>query len=377
MRKHRETVPTHGHAERRMRAERLAERNHRLVQLLSRLPAFRSTTELPTRGELVTAYVLSLVIEAFAIAIRFAVDDFLPPGFPYLTFFPAVILTGFCFGIRPALMNAVISAAVAWYFFIGPVGTFDLTLQSITALAFFFLVIGIDLGLLQLLLAAYSTQVKVRDELARNLQLQQLVSEEVDHRMKNLLATTSGLISLSQRHATTPKELGTQLRQRIQAMGHSINLLRGSLHGGKADMREAILAALEPLGLAEGERLAFDGPPLSLNGATIISLSLICHELGTNALKYGALSVEGGRILVSWRIVPATGADEDAADEMIELVWKEIGGPPVGSPSRQGFGTELVTRMASSFGGGPSQMDYAPDGLVVRLSMLSDSVLAT
>ncbi len=62
---------------------------------------------------------------------------------------------------------------------------------------------------------------------------------------------------------------------------------------------------------------------------------------------------------------------------MIELVWKEIGGPPVGSPSRQGFGTELVTRMASSFGGGPSQMDYAPDGLVVRLSMLSDSVLAT
>ncbi len=377
MRKHRETVPTHGHAERRMRAERLAERNHRLVQLLSRLPAFRSTTELPTRGELVTAYVLSLVIEAFAIAIRFAVDDFLPPGFPYLTFFPAVILTGFCFGIRPALMNAVISAAVAWYFFIGPVGTFDLTLQSITALAFFFLVIGIDLGLLQLLLAAYSTQVKVRDELARNLQLQQLVSEEVDHRMKNLLATTSGLISLSQRHAATPKELGTQLRQRIQAMGHSINLLRGSLHGGKADMREAILAALEPLGLAEGERLAFDGPPLSLNGATIISLSLICHELGTNALKYGALSVEGGRILVSWRIVPATGADEDAADEMIELVWKEIGGPPVGSPSRQGFGTELVTRMASSFGGGPSQMDYAPDGLVVRLSMLSDSVLAT
>ncbi len=315
MRKHRETVPTHGHAERRMRAERLAERNHRLVQLLSRLPAFRSTTELPTRGELVTAYVLSLVIEAFAIAIRFAVDDFLPPGFPYLTFFPAVILTGFCFGIRPALMNAVISAAVAWYFFIGPVGTFDLTLQSITALAFFFLVIGIDLGLLQLLLAAYSTQVKVRDELARNLQLQQLVSEEVDHRMKNLLATTSGLISLSQRHAATPKELGTQLRQRIQAMGHSINLLRGSLHGGKADMREAILAALEPLGLAEGERLAFDGPPLSLNGATIISLSLICHELGTNALKYGALSVEGGRILVSWRIVPATGADEDAADD--------------------------------------------------------------
>ncbi|WP_165215724.1 sensor histidine kinase [Affinirhizobium pseudoryzae] len=379
MRNHRETARSMSRpGERRLRAAHRVERDNRLVQWLARLPAFRSTNEMPTRSEQITAYVLSLVIEAVAIALRFAIDDYLPPGFPYLTFFPAVILTGFCFGIRPALMNSMISASVAWYWFLAPAWSFDLSPQSITALAFFFLVIGIDLGLLQLLLAAYSTQVKVRDELAQNLQLQQLVSEEVDHRMKNLLATTSGLISLSQRHAATPQQLGSQLRQRIQAMGHSINLLRGSLHGGKADMREAILAALEPLGLAEGERLAFDGPKLNLNGSTIISLSLICHELGTNALKYGALSVEGGRIQVSWRRLDAAASSgEDANDEIIELVWKESGGPPVEPPSRQGFGTELVTRMASSFGGGPSQLDYAPDGLVVRFSMLSESVLAT
>lgn len=378
MRNHRETKRRRSEpAERRVRAPHLAERDNRLVQLLSRLPAFRSTTEMPIRRELVAAYLLSLLIEAIAVVVRFAIDDYLPPGFPYLTFFPAVILTGFCFGIYPALMNTVISALVAWWWFITPGESFVLTLQSLTALLFFFLVIGIDLGLLQLLLAAYAVQVQARKELASTLQLQQLVSEEVDHRMKNLLATTSGLISLSQRHATTPKELGSQLRQRIQAMGHSINLLRGSLHGGKADLREAILAALEPLGLAEGERLCFDGPKLNLNGSTIISLSLICHELGTNALKYGALSVEGGRIKVSWRkFRPASEAGEKE-DEIIELVWQEMNGPRVEPPSRQGFGTELVTRMASSFGGGPSELDYAPDGLVVRLFMQSDSVLAS
>lgn len=377
MRKNRETASLRGgQTERRLRADHLAERNSRLVELLSRLPSFRSTTEVPTRGEQIQAYALSLLIEAFAVLLRFAIDDYLPPGFPYLTFFPAVILTGFCFGIRPALMNTVISAIVAWHWFIGPVGTFDLTPQSITALAFFFLVIGIDLGLLQLLFVAYSIQVKVRDDLSHSLQLQQLVSEEVDHRMKNLLATTSGLISLSQRHAATPQQLGSQLRQRIQAMGHSINLLRGSLHGGKADMREAILAALEPLGLAEGDRLSFEGPNVNLNGSTIISLSLICHELGTNALKYGALSVDRGSIKISWQKYQTPSENGDPDEAMIGLVWEEIDGPPVEPPSRQGFGTELVTRMASSFGG-PSQLDYAPGGLVVRFSMRCDSVLAT
>ncbi|SIQ03490.1 Two-component sensor histidine kinase, contains HisKA and HATPase domains [Rhizobium sp. RU35A] len=354
---------------------RLAARDNRLVQLLSRLPAFRSTTQSMTVQERLFAYAMSLVIEAVAVALRFVVDDFLPPGFPYLTFFPAVILTGFCFGIYPALMNTLISALVAWYWFIGPPGSFALSVQSMTALCFFFLVIAIDLGLLQLLLAAYASQVRARNDLAYNLQLQQLVSEEVDHRMKNLLATTSGLIALSQRHATTPAQLGSQLRQRIQAMGHSITLLRGSLHGGSADMREALLATLSPLGLSEGERLVFEGPHLSLNGTTIIALSLIIHELGTNALKYGALSQEAGQIAVSWRRYMPDDPEDGDEGERIDLFWRESNGPTVSAPSRQGFGTDLVTRMSSGLGG-ECTFAYEPTGLVVHFSMRASSVLA-
>ncbi|WP_377298407.1 sensor histidine kinase [Rhizobium sp. SGZ-381] len=354
---------------------RLAARDNRVVELLSRLPAFRSTTQRPTLRQQAVAYVISLIIAAVAVALRFLVDDYLPPGFPYLTFFPAVILTGFCFGIYPAIMNTIICGLVAWYWFIPPAHSFNLTGPSITALAFYFFVVAIDLGLLQLLLAAYGSQVRVRDDLAYNLQLQQLVSEEVDHRLKNLLATTSGLIALSQRHATTPQQLGTQLRQRVQAMGHSITLLRGSLHGGSADMREAILAALEPLGLSEGDRLVFSGPRLNLNGATIISLSLIIHELGTNALKYGALSEDTGQIAVSWERRPAEGQDAAEPGDLIDLVWREQNGPQVAAPSRQGFGTDLVRRMSASLGGGCS-LTYAPSGLVVHFDMRAQNVLA-
>lgn len=348
----------------------------RLPSLLSHLPAFRATVETATTRERAVAYACSLVIILAAIAARFLVDPYLPPGFPYLTFFPAVVLTGFFFGIYPALMNTAISALAAWYWFILPAGSFALTSQSVTALVFYFFVIGIDLGLLQLLLFAYAAQVRAREELTRNMQMQQLVSDEVDHRLKNLLATTSGLVALSQRHATTPQQLGTQLRQRIQAMGHSISLLRGSPHGGSADIREVMLAATEPLGVTEGERLAVEGPKLDLNGTTIVPLSLIMHELVTNALKYGALSADGGRIRVTWRHVePDAAAAGETGARMIELVWREQGGPPVAIPSTQGFGTDLIQRMAGSFGG-ESSLVYAPDGLVVRIGMDPRHVVA-
>jgi two-component sensor histidine kinase len=348
----------------------------RLPSLLSRLPAFRATVERATTRERALAYACSLAIVLVAIVARFVVDPYLPPGFPYLTFFPAVVLTGFFFGIYPALMNTAISALAAWYWFILPAESFALTSQSITALCFYFLVIGIDLGLLQLLLTAYAAQVRAREELTRHLQMQQLVSTEVDHRLKNLLATIGGLVALSQRHAATPQQLGSQIRQRIQAMGHSISLLRGSPHGGSADIREVMQAATAPLGVTEGERLVFRGPRLELKGEAIVPLSLILHELATNALKYGALSGESGRIHISWRHLDTPPQERDALPpKTIEFEWREQGGPPVTAPSSHGFGTDLIQRMAGSFGGG-SSLAYEPDGLVVRIEMDARGILA-
>lgn len=353
-----------------------SERNSGFSTFLSRLPAFRSTMHPPTRAQVALIYLVSLLVEAVAIWTRFVIDAALPPGFPYLTFFPAVILTGFIFGMGPAVLNAAISGIVALYWFIPPAQTFEITWQSATALLFFFVVVAIDLGLLKLLLRAYAEQMHAREDLIRHLQMQKLVSDEVDHRLKNLLATTSGLISLSQRHAETPQQLGNQLRQRIQSMGHSIALLRGSLHGASASMQDAILSALEPLGLNCGERLSFEGPALRINASAIISLNLIMHELGTNAFKYGALSGEGGKIRVRWtfsdKVDEAGGGD---VERWLELVWEESNGPPVIAPHKAGFGTELVQRLARGYGS-DCVIDYRPEGLCVTLEFKPDTVLA-
>lgn len=350
-----------------------SDRTSGLSGFLSTLPAFRSTLQKPTVRQQAIIYLAALTVEIVAIIARFLIDNALPPGFPYLTFFPAVILTGFIFGMGPAVLNALISGGVAWYWFIPPVYSLAFTWQSATALVFFFVVVAIDLGLLKLLLTAYAEQMRAREDLTRHLQLQKLVSDEVDHRLKNLLATTSGLISLSQRHAATPQELGNQLRQRIQAMGHSIELLRGSLHGDSATMRDAILSALEPLGLSVGERLSFEGPLLRINASAIISLNLIIHELGTNAFKYGALSGEGGKIRVNWRFIEKTSEEEP--EQWLELVWQESGGPPVTAPAQAGFGTELVRRLAKGYGSDCS-LDYQPTGLKVTLQFKPETMLA-
>lgn len=351
-------------------AKQLAD--SRVVRLLSRLPAFRSTLATPTAQETAMAFLASLVIEAIAIWARFAVDPFLPAGFPYLTFFPAVILTGFVFGMLPAILNALISAFVAWYWFIPPLQSFGINPQSLTAIAFFFLVIAIDLGLLRLLLSAYAEQQRAKEDLTRHLQMQQLISDEVDHRLKNLLATTSGLITLSQRYATTPQELGTQLRKRIQAMGHSISLLRGSFSGESTTMRDTVLSAVEPLGLTPGDRLSLEGPVIKLNASSIISLSLIMHELGTNAFKYGALSQEGGTIKVEWEPCnPPVNADPEA--RWLQLIWQEDGGAAVETPTRSGFGTDLVRRLSGGLGA-PCTLDYRPEGLRACFSMRRDSI---
>jgi two-component sensor histidine kinase len=343
----------------------------RLSNLLSRVPAFQDKLIPPSPTRRLLGYVYSIAIAALATVIRFAIEPLLPPGFPYLTFFPAVIITGFFIGMRPAILSALLCGIAAWYWFIAPANSFALSAQSITALAFYAGVVAVDLGLLQLALVGYRAQRRTRDALAETLQMQQVVSDEVDHRMKNLLATVSGLISLSKRHAATPADLANNLQSRIMAMGESVKVLRGSLHSETADISDTLRSGLSTLGLTDGERLVLDGPRLALNGTTVVALNLIMHELGTNAIKYGALTSERGRVRIEW------SAPQQLDDRrIITLNWMERNGPPPQAPTRRGFGSELVTRMSASLGD-ESAFDYSGQGLTVQLRLDAERVLSS
>lgn len=334
-----------------------------MVELLLRLPAFTHAVNGETRRGMAYGLVAAVAMTLLSMGARFLLDPMLPPGFPYLTFFPSIIITGFVWGIIPAACSAVLSGLAAWYWFIPPYGSFNLDAQSVTALVFYVVVVVIDLGLLQLALHTAGSQARAQIALASALQLQQVVSEEVDHRLKNLLATVNGLISLSQKHATSPAELGEQLRQRVNAMSHSVALLRGAAHGAKTGVRDVVLSTLQPLGISLGERLNLDGKDEILSPNGIIPLNLILHELGTNSVKYGALSGQVGSVLVKWNV-----SDSEDCRGLMRLCWSERGGPKAVKPTRTGFGTELLNRMARSLGG-VCDFEFEEVGLTVTITM--------
>lgn len=193
-----------------------------------------------------------------------------------------------------------------------------------------------------------------QDENARRRQAEEnsaLLFQELQHRVKNSLATIQGIASQTLRK-TPPDELAA-FAGRVQALAGAHDLLL-SRTWATADLRDVIARALAPFQNSV-QRLSYDGPALAVTATDAVTLAMIFHELSTNALKYGALSKPGGSVSVNWLHTP----------DGIDLTWREEGGPTVSAPSRSGFGSKLVSRSLS--GRGEVNLDYRPDGLVARL----------
>jgi two-component sensor histidine kinase len=127
----------------------------------------------------------------------------------------------------------------------------------------------------------------------------------------------------------------------------------------RADLQEIAEEAVRAHQDAARSRIACAGPPVRLSPKQSLAISMALHELSTNAVKYGALSVGGGRVEVGWSL--------DAAEDEVTLVWRETGGPPVQAPARKGFGSRLLNHgLAIELGAG-AEMNYAPEGLVCTI----------
>ena len=184
----------------------------------------------------------------------------------------------------------------------------------------------------------------------------QLLVLELNHRVKNTLASVQAIAQQTMRSTKEPDEFTRRFFGRIQSLARVHALLTDSTWRG-ADLRELIRDQLLH-GPVDEARLTAWGPTVHLQPQMALHLAVMLHELGTNSMKYGALSVPKGWIAINWTVMA----------DMLNVQWVERGGPIVSAPSRRGFGTTLIEQSAKSEGGKAEQL-IEPDGLTWKISM--------
>jgi PAS domain S-box-containing protein len=168
------------------------------------------------------------------------------------------------------------------------------------------------------------------------------LTAEIDHRARNLLATVQAIAELSARGAFSLQDFLIPFRARIQALAATHDLLSRRGWGG-APMGDVAAATLA--GFGGDDRIRIDGCAATLKPRAAQDLALALHELGTNAVKYGALSVPQGRVTLDWRL----------EGDRLTVDWRELGGPPVTPPGHRGLGTRVIRQTAGPDG----EVDYA------------------
>jgi two-component sensor histidine kinase len=183
-----------------------------------------------------------------------------------------------------------------------------------------------------------------------------LLMREADHRSKNVLGLVQAVAR--QTAAGEPENFIRSFTERMQALAANHDLLvRNEWHG--VAVADLIRTQLAHFGDLIGVRIALRGPAnLRLNAAACEVIGLALHELATNAAKYGALSVDGGGVDVSW------GVEGD----MFTMSWIEHDGPPVSPPKQTGFGSTVITSLPELTIGGEAQLEHAPSGTTWRLT---------
>ncbi|MGV8930447.1 MAG: sensor histidine kinase [Brevundimonas sp.] len=204
-------------------------------------------------------------------------------------------------------------------------------------------------------------------ELKRAEEQQRLLAQELNHRIKNVLAMVQAIASQTFRATSDPMQAKAAFIDRLGALGSAQDLLTQTTLTG-ARMADVVADAFRPHG-REGQVTA-SGPDVDLSPRCALALSLALHELTTNAIKYGSLSADGGRIDVVWTVTPGPGTS------VFVLSWTESGGPPVVPPTRTGFGSGMIQRALSGYVGGTTTLTYEPTGVVFTLTTTLEALTA-
>jgi PAS domain S-box-containing protein len=190
----------------------------------------------------------------------------------------------------------------------------------------------------------------------RNQEQIAILAREAEHRSKNLLATVQAAVNLSQ--ADTSEALKLAIRGRVQALANVHSLFVKTRWVG-ADLATIASQELSAYSEKDTGRLRIAGPPVLLEPDAAQAVAVVLHELATNAVKYGALSVTGGNVDLGW---------SRNGNGKLNLRWQEAGGPPVQEPKHKGFGSRVIARMISQLKG-KAHFDWRREGLVCEITL--------
>jgi two-component sensor histidine kinase len=206
-----------------------------------------------------------------------------------------------------------------------------------------------------LLLTGLAFAVRMATAIARGEMLHDLLIEELNHRVKNTLAILQAIAVQTFRSASkTERE---KFEGRLGALAEAHNLLSKAKWQG-SELQDVVDRVLQPYLLNNPERLRMFGPKVPLSPRLAVVLSMIVHEIATNAAKYGAFSNDTGTVALDWEVLSENGRQK------LRLIWAEAGGPHVTAPVQRGFGSRLIERSARDQLGGEATVDFLPRGVV-------------
>ena len=214
-----------------------------------------------------------------------------------------------------------------------------------------------------LLLTGLAFAVRMATTIARGETLHNLLIEELNHRVKNTLAILQSIAVQTFRSASKAER--EKFEGRLGALAEAHNLLSTEKWQG-SELQDVLGRVLQPYLLNNPERIKMFGPHVPLSPRPAVVLSMIVHEIATNAAKYGALSNDSGTVTVDWEVI------KENAKPQLRLIWSEAGGPHVIAPVQRGFGSRLIERSARDQLGGEATVDFLPRGVVYTVTCALD-----
>lgn len=196
------------------------------------------------------------------------------------------------------------------------------------------------------------------------------ITDELGHRIKNLVAIVRSIARQTMHQTTTKADFEARFSGRLGAFGRSLDLLiANDWRGARID--ELVRSELKAFGVLDGMQISVNGPPLGLTPEAARNIGLALHELATNASKYGALSVPGGKVAVHWELA------NRGERQRFRMTWREAGGPMVTEPKRWGFGRQVIQQLTAQALSGKVTHQFAPDGVRWTLDIPAAFIVST